>query len=148
VADSAAFAGDFRRNNGEGYSGPAAKAIWLFSDAGPGVYEVFVTYLPGSAASSDAPYRVYSDGQLMTEVRVDQQTPPAGELYQGSVWESLGTVSISQTGLSVELHDDTQGKVIADAVRLVPIMNDVQIVSVNKSLDQEVVSAVVTVTQP
>jgi hypothetical protein len=148
VADSAAFAGDYRHNDGRGNAEPFDKAIWTFSDLRPGAYDVFVTYPPKSDAANNTPYRVYSDGQLLLEVRVDQQTAPSGDVYQGVPWENLGTVNISQTELIVELHDDADGEVYADAVRLVPRRNEVQVVSISKSMDQEAVSAAVTVTSP
>jgi hypothetical protein len=148
VSNSDAFAGDFRRNNGRGDAEPLDKAIWTFSDLPPGAYDVFVTYLPRPEAAANTPYRIYSGGQLLLEMRVDQQTAPSGAAYQGVPWDYLGTVNISQTELVVELHDDADGKIIADAVRIVPRRNEVQVTAISKSMDQETASAAVTVTSP
>jgi hypothetical protein len=122
------------------------KAVWQFTGLQAGAYEVQVTYPPTAAAASNAPYRVYAGNQLLLETQVDQRTSPCGPMDQGVPWESLGIVAISGSSLSVELHDDADGGIVADAVRLVPVKNRLEIVALNKSLNGDTVSARVSVT--
>ncbi len=146
TGDATAFGADSRRNNGRGDLEPLDQAIWSFAELQPGAYEVFVTYRPIAAAASNAPYYIYEGEQLLNLVRVDQTTDPSGASYLGSPWDSLGTVTINGTSLRVQLADNANGNIIADAVRIAAIRNEVLVVSMDKSLDSETVSAVVSVT--
>lgn len=148
TGDGTAFGADSRRNDGRGDQEPLDQAIWSFTELRPSSYEVFVTYRPDATAASDAPYRIYEGQQLLNEVRLDQRTDPSGTSHLGVPWDSLGTVMISGTSLRVELADDANGYIVADAVRLVWRGHHVQVDSFNKSTDTEAVSADVTVTAP
>ncbi len=61
-------------------------------------------------------------------------------------WQSLGIFSITSGTLRVELSDDANDEVVADAVRIVPWGNQVQVLSVQKSFDSEEVTVRVSVT--
>ena len=73
------------------------------------------------------------------------QVAPSGEPFEGVPWESLGIFSITSGTLRVELSD-ANGKVVADAVRIVPWGNQVNVLSVQKSFDSEEVTVRVSVT--
>ncbi len=138
-----AFAGDLRWNNG---GGVGDKAKWRFEGIAPGWYEVLVTFGEAADQASDAPYTVYDDSVAKATVRVDQTVAPSGTIFEGSPWESLGLFSISSDTLRVKLGDDADGNIAADAVRIVPAGNTVEVVSLERSLTSEDVTANVSVT--
>ncbi|WP_405792025.1 exo-alpha-sialidase [Streptomyces sp. NBC_01506] len=82
-----------------------------------GTYEIQVSYAPRANRAGNAPYTVVHANGTDT-VRIDQRLPGATEPRGGS-WASLGTYRLS-AGLttSVELSNDADGTVVADAVRL------------------------------
>ncbi|WP_406700163.1 Ig-like domain repeat protein [Singulisphaera sp. Ch08] len=97
----------------------SAIASWNFAPLAPATYEVQVTWLQGGNRATDAPYRIYDGDTLIRTVRINQRNAPAGEVTVGGVlFQSLGTVTISGGPLRVELGNDADGFVIADAVRV------------------------------
>jgi hypothetical protein len=141
-----AFHGAIRWNDG-GHIGD--KASWEFTGLAPGWYEVLVTFSSGSDRASDAPYTVYDELVAKGTVTVDQTVAPSGAVVEGVPWESLGLFSITKDTLGVALGDDANGNIIADAVRIVPVRNEVQVISLEKSLfseQLEEVTACVSVT--
>lgn len=139
---SNAFQADVRWNNG-GHAGD--KATWQFTDLSPGWYEVLVTYPHEGNQASDAPYTVYDGPTVRGTVRISQKVAPSGPVFEGSRWESLGLFSIAGDTLRVELSDDADGNIVADAVRIVPVRNIVQITSLEKSILSEDVTAHVSI---
>ncbi|MCP2356298.1 hypothetical protein HD597_003318 [Nonomuraea thailandensis] len=81
-----------------------------------GLYEVQVSYTVHENRASDAPYRIRHSGGT-TLVRVDQGRSGVTEPRGGS-WVSLGTFRMNEGVGRVELSDEADGVVIADAVRL------------------------------
>jgi type II secretory pathway pseudopilin PulG len=140
---SHAFHGTVRWNNG---GGVGDKAQWQFTGLAPGWYQVLVTFPNGGDQASDAPYTVYDGSLAKGTVRIDQRVAPSGPIFEGSRWASLGLFSIVGDTLRVELSDDADGNIVADAVRIVPVRNVVQIVSLEKSLVGEEMTAHLSVT--
>ena len=138
-----AFRGTFRGND-PGTGGDQAR--WQFSPVAPGWYEVLVTFPPQPIQAGNAPYTVYDGSVPRGTVRVNQRVAPSGELFEGTRWERLGVYLITGDTLRVELADDADGAVAADAVRIAPTGNKVEIVSLEKSLTSEEVTAHVSVT--
>ena len=105
---------------GSGYG--SETATWTFSVT-PGVYEVATTWLEYPNRATDAPYSVY-DGlpvggsTLVETVDVNQKSAPDDFADQGVGWENLGEYPITSNTLTVQLTDDANGYVIADAVRI------------------------------
>jgi hypothetical protein len=130
--DSAADAYDttFRRNTLLLLSG---KSIWTFLELDPGHYEVYVTYPASILHATLTPFTVYDDNSLVGSVTVDQTTAPTGASYGGVPWHSLGQYSISSGTLRVKMDSFTTILVAADAVRIVPLTNDVELLSVQAS---------------
>ena len=122
------------------------KATWEFTALEPGWYEVLVTFPNEGNQASNAPYTVYGGATAKGTVTVDQRVDPSGAIFEGSRWESLGSFSITGDTLRVELSDNANGNIVADAVRIVPTGNDVQVLSLEKSLTSEDVTAQVSVT--
>jgi len=138
-----AFRGSLRWNNG-GNVGDKAK--WNFTGLDLGWYEVLVTFPREGNQAGDAPYTVYDGPLALGTVRVDQTVAPSGAVFEGSTWESLGSFLITGDTLHVKLSDDANANIIADAVRIVPVRNIVQVISLEKSLLSEDVTAHVSVT--
>jgi hypothetical protein len=138
-----AHQGDFRWNNG-GYIGD--KAFWQFTGLSPGWCQVLVTFPPQAAQASNARYTVYDGSVSRGTVRVNQRVAPSGAVFEGSPWQSLGVFLITGNTLRVRLRADADGNIAADAVRIVPAGNKVEVVSVEKSLISEDVTAHVSVT--
>ncbi|WP_406696275.1 hypothetical protein V5E97_35330 [Singulisphaera sp. Ch08] len=111
-----------------GYSGTAryvgpgtgsSAATWLQTGLAPGSYEVQVTWLAGGNRASNAPYRIYDGSTLLKTVRIDQRTAPSGSVTSGGVtFQTLGSVVITGTTLRVELANDADNYIVADAVRI------------------------------
>jgi type II secretory pathway pseudopilin PulG len=137
-----AFQGTLRRQDG---SGVGDRARWEFTDLEPGWYEVLVTYSAGPNQATNAPYGVYDGTTCEGTVPVDQSVAPSGATYLGVPWESLGLFSIYGEALHVELRDSADNDIVADAVRIVPVRNDVRVLSLEKSLTGEEATAHVSV---
>ena len=136
------FQGDYRENEpGAG----SDKASWEFAGLEAGWYEVLVTW-GGDGWATDAPYTVLDGETALATVRVNQKNNPSGAVFEGASWESLGVFSIASGALRVDLSDDADEWVVADAVRIVPVRNEVQVLSLEKSLSSEDVTAQVSVT--
>lgn len=139
---ASAFGGDcYYHSSGNG----SKTATWEFTGLTPGWYEVRITWLQGSGLATDAPFTVYEGSDNLGSRDINQMIAPSGAVYGGRPWESLGTFSIQGATLTVKLTNDANGKVIADAVRLVPVQNDLQVLSIDKSLTGDAVTAHVSV---
>jgi prepilin-type N-terminal cleavage/methylation domain-containing protein len=113
-------------------------ASWQFTGLAPGSYEILVTWFERVDYATDAPFTVYDGATVEGTVLINQQLAPSGAVFCGRPWESLGVFSIEAATLGVELSDDANNnRVIADAVRIIPIKNVVQILALEKSLTSE-----------
>ena len=99
------------------------KATWTFSDLTPGhQYEVMVTWEVGGSNATDSPFSVFDGVALELAVDIDQTVAPEDDLTEsGTTWQSLGIFTFSDGTASVELTDDADGQVVADAVRLIEL---------------------------
>ena len=77
--------------------------------------------------------------------RSNQQAPPSDALAEGRPWQNLAALYFGQGTARVDLSSQGNGLVIADAVRLVPLVSTVEILSLDRSLADETVSARVRV---
>ena len=100
-------------------------AQWLFSGLEAGTYQVAATWYPHSNRASNAPYKLNSG----TDIVVNQKAAPASFTADGAAWQVLGTVTIgANQSLTVSLSDklngtaSVNGYVIADAIRVVPVV--------------------------
>jgi hypothetical protein len=119
---------DYRFHPGNGATA-TAQATWTFENLEAGSYEVLVTWAAHDSHASNARFTVVSEtldaGGALAESsqasRVNQRLAPSGPLFGGRLWQSLGIFATDGTTLRVELTDDADGTVIADAVRLVAV---------------------------
>ena len=94
-------------------------ATWTFDRLLPGEYWVAATWTDYSNRASNAPFTIRDDTTTLATVQVDQQIPPADFSEDGVQWELLGGTYTSSTGtLLVELNDDADGRLNADAIRI------------------------------
>lgn len=121
-------------------------ARWQFTGLSPGWYEVLATWCGGSDQAPDAPYTVWDGTEFEDTIRVDQSQEPTGPVFNGRPWTSLGVFALQATSLAVELSDDANDdRVVADAVRIVPIRNLIEVLSIDKSLTDDSMTVRVSV---
>ena len=88
------------------------KAVWSLNVPTTGTYQVYARWVAASTHASNAPFTVKYSGGSQT-IAVNQRT-------NGGQWMLLGSFAFSAgTAGSVTLTDKANGKVIADAVKLV-----------------------------
>jgi hypothetical protein len=126
----------------------SAKARWQFTRITPGWHEVFLAFDADSprAKATEAPVSIYDGEVAVATVLVDQTQPPAGNVFAGVAWKSLGVFPIAGDSLRVELSDDADDTVVADAARIVRRENDVQLMTVDKSFTEDTCTVEATVT--
>ena len=86
--------------------------------------QVSATWAGNEMAATNAPFRVYAGGQLILEVFADQTRASNGFEDAGAMWQGLGQVVLPAdvNSITVELSDDANGYVQADAVHVVGLM--------------------------
>jgi prepilin-type N-terminal cleavage/methylation domain-containing protein len=141
-SDATAYSGSYRlAAAGTG----SDTATWTFSGLAPGWYDVQATWVSRSDRGTNVPYTILDGANPVGNISADQT---AVSLAPGQVtWNDLGTFLITGNVLAVQVSDAANGAVVADAVRVLPIRNVVQIGSLERSLSSEQMTAHVTVTQ-
>ena len=95
-----------------------AVATWTFTGLDAGDYRVSITWLDKSNRATDSPFTVYDGGSPLATIDVNQELAPSGFADNGSNWNDLGYFTITGDTLVVELSDDADEYIIADAVRI------------------------------
>ncbi len=95
-------------------------ATYAFTGLADGQYLVSTTWTAHSSRATDAPYTVNGGAAI----DINQQAAPDDFIADGVAWEKLGvfTVSGGAGTITVVLGDDANQFVIADAVRVDPIV--------------------------
>jgi hypothetical protein len=98
-------------------------ANWIFTVT-PGVYQVSATWTPYPNRANNAPYTTRDGGTPVSLLTVNQQNAPVGFSDGGATWQNLdGTVNITSSTLVVQLSNNANGFVIADAIRIQRVGN-------------------------
>jgi hypothetical protein len=113
-ASSTGYLGD---KNWVGSGAGAKVSTWTFTVT-PGNYQVAATWEAASNRATDAPFRVLDGGAPFPIVDLNQEMAPNDTTVAGASWENIGTYAITTTTLTVELSDDANEIVIADAIRI------------------------------
>jgi hypothetical protein len=145
MRSSSAYGGDYWLNYPDS---KGDEARWTFEDLTAGRYKVFVTYRKAGYQARNARFHVYDRSTELGVAIVNQRTPPSGPVYQGYRWDSLGTFVIHSGVLRVELTDDADGYIAADAIRIVPVKNELDVLGVNASPDTGTLNVEVSVAVP
>lgn len=150
-----AFQGDHRRcsippaKKGHGKTNPPPSstdiATWTFTNVTPGWYYVQATWLGSSDQTTGALYAIHDGSSLLDEATMSQQIAPAGPIYEGRPWQILATEYFKSGTVQVQLSGQAAGYLVADGMRLVPVENEVQVLSLERTLDSEEVTAHVLV---
>jgi RHS repeat-associated protein len=118
-SSSGAYQGGFRYHSaGDGSN----TATWTFEALDSTKrYQAFATWNVFSNRASNAPFTVFDDTTALTTVRLSQQGAPNDVTVDGRGWESLGVYQVTSGRLQIQLSDDANGFVNADAIRLVEV---------------------------
>ncbi len=126
----AAFAatGEWTQWTGQGYEGDIHESLagtgqdnanWTFERILPGKYRVAATWTVYTNRATDSPFTVLDNNTALGTVDVNQQLAPAGFSENNAQWQYLdGAYTITGNTLVVELTDDANGRVNADAIRI------------------------------
>ncbi len=126
----AAFAsvGEWTQWTGQGYEGDVHeslagtgqdKADWTFERILPGKYRVAATWTVYTNRATDSPFTVLDNATALGTVDVNQLLAPADFSENNTPWQYLdGVYTITGNTLVVELTDDANGRVNADAIRI------------------------------
>jgi hypothetical protein len=92
-------------------------ARWSFTGLPAGTYEVWATWIANSKYATDARYRINGVAQALVNQRVAPNDYTDGI---SQPWKVIGTVTVASGGsVTVELSDQANGTVAADAMRVV-----------------------------
>ncbi|MFM8413673.1 MAG: choice-of-anchor D domain-containing protein [Planctomycetota bacterium] len=109
-------------------AGRAHTATWDFSNLQPGRYRVMTTWSAHSSHGTDVPFRMRAAGSdTVLLSRVNQRIAPDDVAADGWTWEWLGTVLVQGDALRVWVTNAANGFVIADAVRIVRLPDQPEI---------------------
>jgi hypothetical protein len=93
-------------------------ASWTFTVT-PGQYRVAATWVSHSNRASNAPYTLLDGSRVLGSARINQELAPADFSDAGVDWKDLGgVVSVIGNTLVVQLSNDANEYVIADAIRI------------------------------
>ena len=125
----AALTGDWIFWSGQGYgntvhyvaAGSGSDVARWSASVAPGQYQVAVTWHPLSNRATDAPYRVLNGSTVLSAQDINQELAPDDFADGGVGWKILGVFNISSGSLAVELSNNANEYVIADAVRIIRV---------------------------
>lgn len=143
VTDAGAFQGQYRARASQ--DAPLDTASWRFTGLTPGRFQVQATWLEAPERSTNAAYTVYDGDTAHGTYPVSQRLAPLGTVFNGRPWETLTTLWINGDNARAELSAQNDGSVAADGVRLVPLENDVRVLSLDRSMNSEEVQVRVQV---
>jgi autotransporter-associated beta strand protein len=114
-SEAAAYQGSFRYHApGDG----SDTATWTASALLPGVYQVYTTWSAAGNRADNSPFTVLDGSTSLATVRVNQQVAPSDTTIDGQGWESLGQYTVDSGSLAVQLSDNADGIVAANAIRV------------------------------
>jgi prepilin-type N-terminal cleavage/methylation domain-containing protein len=133
---------------GEGSPASPETVTWQFNDVPPGRYHVQATWLAGPDRAPDARYTVFDGTTSLGSYDISQLFAPSGPVSENRPWQVVADVPLGSGTVQVTLKSSPNGTVAADAVQLVPVANDVEIVSLARTMATDEVTVRVTVEVP
>ncbi len=94
-------------------------ANWTVTGLASGVYQVYATWVSSPYLSTNSPFTVLDGATALGTARLNQQLAPADVTDGGRGWKLVGSYTISSGSLKVQLNDNANGTVSADAIRVV-----------------------------
>ena len=146
AAAPGAFQGQYRRHAPQDF--PQDTATWQFTGLTAGWFQLQVAWLPSPDRSVQAVYTCYDGDAAEGTYPLNQQAAPSGAAFGGCAWQSLATVWLNGPTASVSLSAQSDGSVAADGARLVPLLNDVQVLSLNRAINGQEIQVLVQVNAP
>lgn len=109
----------------------AATATWTINNLERRIYEIQATWTPNAANATNARFEILDGGVSRIVRLVNQQVAPVGKTFNGSTWQTIGSMvlddqfisgdEISSGTLHVSLSNlGADGIVVADGIRIVP----------------------------
>ncbi|MFN7873844.1 MAG: RHS repeat-associated core domain-containing protein, partial [Pirellula sp.] len=134
---------------GSGYGGSVLRSSapsnnseslrWSFNVWAPGTYRVSATWNGANETNSaSAQYFHTQNGVSVNFASVNQKLAPNDFFDSGVHWKNLGTVVITSTIFTVGLNEGTGGFVVADAIRLQRVEQELVIDSTNVPTAQSI----------
>jgi RTX calcium-binding nonapeptide repeat (4 copies)/Bacterial Ig domain len=113
-------------NNGVKFSGAGSgnTAAWTFSNIPPGRYRVSATWTNAPDRAKDSPFTIRNggaSGPVVAQFDLNQEAAPSDFSEGGLMWEDLQIVDVTGNQLTVQLSDAADQFVVADAIRIEPI---------------------------
>ncbi len=103
--------------------GEGDTASWTFSVNPGATYQVSATWFDHPTAASNSPFTIYDGATQVSTVIVNQQVAPVQFSDAGAVWDDLvSSLTVANNTLTVELSDLSNGRAIADAIRVEEIV--------------------------
>lgn len=100
--------------------GGANAAIWTIEGLDPAKhYALQATWAADREGARNAPYILLDGANQIAAFRVNQQAPPGDAVDSATLWKNLGTFACSSGKFEVRLTDEADGRVTADAIRVV-----------------------------
>ena len=84
-------------------------------------YQLFTTWAADSNRASNAPFTVLDGTTALATVQMNEQFAPSQQTTDNHAWQSIGTYHTDTGTLTVQLGDNANGNVIADAVCAVEV---------------------------
>jgi hypothetical protein len=98
-------------------------ATWTFTGLHAGAsYKVTATWRAVSGSASNAPFTISDGGTPVATVAVNEQIAPADFSVSDTSWKGLGTYTLTGNTLRVQLSNQANGTVVADAVRIFEVV--------------------------
>ncbi len=120
---------DFRGSKAFAAAGSGGTVFEFNFPVAPGVYRVAATWAAGGNRATNAPFTILDGSSPIHTEIVNQKQSPQDTTALGTTWEWLtDPIEITSNHLRVQLSNNANGYVIADAIRLVHIP-DVQTIN-------------------
>jgi hypothetical protein len=98
-------------------TGGGGFATYQFTGLAAGTYRVAATWTAGADRAPNATIQFFSDLPIR-QVTFSQVQAPDDFTAAGTMWENLGTLTVSNGTLTVIISNASTGLVIADAIRI------------------------------
>ena len=102
-------------------AGVSLQATWTIPNLPPGSYRVSTTAgTANSFRATNVQFTIFNGATAVTTVNVNQRTPRTDITKFGIGWTNLGIVQVTGGSISVQLKNDTDGPIFADAIMIEP----------------------------